>query len=113
MLWSPCWVTSIPVSVNALAFLDPNANLASNLCKTCWNFALPPPMPSSTWTPRMPTMAPWAGVWRFGAGSSPDGMTESSQRTNTQGSNGQASIPNRVNSWTSAQYQRYGASIKP
>ena len=70
-------------------------------------------MPSSTWMPNTPMMGPVAGLMPAGLGCSLSGTYESSRSTKTHGSNGHDSIPNLVNSWTRAQYHRYGASIKP
>ena len=46
---------SIPVKVNWVDFFEPNGYFFSNSSIFFWNLRLPPQIPSSTWTPRIPS----------------------------------------------------------
>ena len=101
MLLSPCWVTSIPVNVKADILWEPKANVFSSSRIFASKTSLPPPMPSSTWTPKIPSSLPG---WPFEDGD---------RSTKQHGSKGEVSKPSLRSSDTKAQYQRYGASIRP
>ena len=89
------------MKVNAETLCDPNGNVFSSCWMAASKAGLPPPIPSSTWIPKIPSsLLGWLSV---------AGVL----RTKQQGSKGHASKPSLCNSVTNAQYQRYGASIRP
>ena len=87
---------SIPVNVNWVDFFEPNGHFFFNSSIFLWNLWLPPQIPSSTWTPKIPS-----GWWY------------SFLKMKTHGSIGHISKPSLTSSSFNAVYQRNGASMSP